>query len=59
MLCSVARCFQQLSHDVQRCYMLPIVITCCAVLLDVTKCYYIWASVVACNLVLLHAWQCC
>ena len=39
--------------------MLPRVITCCAVLLDVTKSYYMLPSVVACNLELLHDVQCC
>ena len=39
--------------------MLPRVITCCAVLLDVTKSYYMLPSVVACNLELLHAMRCC
>ena len=38
--------------------MLPRVITCCAVLLDVTKSYYIFSSVVACYLELLYAAQC-
>ena len=31
--------------------MLPIVITCCAVLLDVTKSYYMLCNVVACYIV--------
>ena len=52
--------------------MLPIVITCCAVLLDVTKSYYMPCNVVACYIVLvnfcsnvkccdvfLHDMQCC
>ena len=59
MLCSVFRCYQQLLHAVQYCYMLPRFITCCAVLLYVTKSYYILCSVVTCYLELLHDVQCC
>ena len=47
-------CYQELLHDVQCCYMLPRVITCCNVV-DVTKSYYMLSSVVACYLELLHA----
>ena len=50
MLCSVARCFQELLHAVQCSYMLPRVITCCAVLLHATKGYYMLCSVVSCYL---------
>ena len=39
--------------------MLPRVITSCAVLLDVTKSYYMLCSVVTCYLELLHAVQYC
>ena len=39
--------------------MLPRVITCCAVLLDVTETYYMLCSVVRCYQELLHAVQCC
>ena len=39
--------------------MLPRVITSCAVLLDVTKCYYMLCIVVTCYLELLHAVQYC
>ena len=39
--------------------MLPSVITSCAVLLDVTKSYYMLCSVVTCDLELLHAVQYC
>ena len=39
--------------------MLPRVITSCAVLLDVTKSYYMLCSVVPCYLELLHAVQYC
>ena len=46
-------------HVVQCCYMLPRIITCCAMLLDVTKSNYMLSSVAACNLELLHAMQCC
>ena len=59
MLCSVVTCPLELLHYVLCCYMSPRVITCCAVLLDVTKSYYMLSSVVACNLELLHAVQCC
>ena len=38
MLHSVFRCYQQLLHAMQGCYMLPRFITCYAVLLHVT-CY--------------------
>ena len=38
--------------------MLPRVITCCAVLLDVTDSYYMLCSVVRCYQELLHV-QCC
>ena len=48
MLCNVLTCYQELLHAVQCCYMLPRVITCCAVLLHVT-----------CYQDLLHAVQCC
>ena len=39
--------------------MLPRVITSCAVLLDVTKSYYMLCTVVTCYLELLHAVQYC
>ena len=39
--------------------MLPRVITCCAVLLDVTDSYYMLCSVVRCYQEILHALQCC
>ena len=39
--------------------MLPRVITSCALLLDVTKCYYMLCIVVTCYLELLHAVQYC
>ena len=48
MLCSVVTCYQELLHAVQCCYMLPRVITCCAVLSHVT-----------CYQELLHVVQCC
>ena len=59
MLYSVFRCYQQLLHAVQYCYMLPRFITCCAVLLNVTNSYYMVCSIVTCYLVLLHDVQCC
>ena len=46
-------------HAVQCCYILPRVITSCAVLFDVTKSYYMMCSVVTCYLGLLHAVQYC
>ena len=52
-------CYNVFVHDVQCCYMLPSVITCCAVLLDVTESYYMLCSVVTCYQGLLHAVQCC
>ena len=39
--------------------MLPRIITCCAVLLDVTETYFMMCSVVRWYQVLLHAVQCC
>ena len=39
--------------------MLPSVITCCAVLLDVTESYYMPCSVVTCYLKLLRGVQSC
>ena len=58
MLYSVFRCYQQLLHAVQYCYMLPRVITCCAVLLHVLS-NYMLCSVVTCYIELLHDVQCC
>ena len=58
MVYSVFRCYQQLLHAVHHCYTLPRFITCCAVLLYVTKCYYILCSVVTCYIELLHDVQC-
>ena len=52
-------CYNVFVHDVQCCYMLPSVITCCALLLDVTESYYMMCSVVTCYQELLHAVQCC
>ena len=48
MLCSVVTCYLGLLHDVQCCYMLPGVITGCALLLHVT-----------CYQELLYEVQCC
>ena len=72
MLCSVGTCYLELLHDVQCCYMLRRVITCCAVLLHVTKIitccavllhvtksYYMLRSVGTCPLELLHDVLCC
>ena len=39
--------------------MVPNVITCCALLLDVTESCYIMCSVVRCYQKLLHDVQCC
>ena len=58
MMCSVVRCYQQLLHAVQCCYMLPKVITSSAVLLHVLR-YYMLCSVVPCYIELLHDVQCC
>ena len=70
MLCSVVTCYQELLHvvqccysylellrDVLCCYMSPRVITCCAVLLHVTKITY--CPVLLHVLELLHDVQCC
>ena len=46
-------------HVVQCCYILPRVITSCAVLLDVSKSFYMLCIVVTCYLELLHAEQYC
>ena len=58
MMCSVVRCYQQLLHAVQCCYVLPRVIANCAVLLHVLS-YYMLSSVVTCYIELLHDVQCC
>ena len=55
-------CYNVFLHDVQCCYMLPSVITCCAVLLHVR--YYMMCSVVRCFMMyilcmLLHVTLCC
>ena len=59
MLHSDFKCYQQLLHAMQGCYMLPRFTTCCVVLLHVTNSYYILCSVVTCYLELLHGVQCC
>ena len=81
MLCSVVTCYIVLLNFVQQCYrlwcvldavqfcyMLPSVITCCAVLLHDVKCYlvllpdvqccYLLPRVITCGAVLLHVALC-
>ena len=52
-MCSVVRCYQELLHAVQ-CH-----VTCCIVLLHVTKSYCMLCSVVTCYIVLLNFVQPC
>ena len=58
MLCSGVKCYLDLFHVVQCCYILPRVITCSVVLLDVTESYYMLCSVVRCYQELLHVVRC-
>ena len=72
MLCGVVTCYQEILSGVQCCctwhcvvevctavLYVVMCVACCAVLVDVTKSYYMSSSVVPCNLELLHAVQCC
>ena len=59
MMCSVVRCYQQLLHAVQCCYMLHCVVEFCAAVLYVVMCSWMLCCVVTCCQVLLHAVQCC
>ena len=59
MLCSVVRCYQELLHAVQCCYMLHCVFEFCAAVLYVVMCSCMLRSVVTCYQGLLHGVQCC
>ena len=57
MLCSIVTCYQDLLHAVQCCYMLPRVITFCAVLLRLlhdVQCCSMWPRFIICCPVLLN-----
>ena len=59
MRCSAVTRWIMLLNLMQQCYMFGCVLTCCAVLLHITKSYYKLCSVVKCYQDLLHAMQCC
>ena len=59
MLCSVVRCYRELLHAVQCCYMLHCVVEFCAAVLNVVicscvvQCCYMLPRVITCCAVLL------
>ena len=59
MLCSVVRCYRELLHAVQYCYMLHCVVEFCAAMLYVVMWSCTLCSVVTRYQELLHAVQCC
>ena len=59
MLCSVVRCYQELLHAGQCCYMSHCVVEFCAAVLNVVMCSCMLCSVVTCYQELLHDVQCC
>ena len=58
MLCSVVRCYQELLHAVQCCFMLHCVGEFCAAMLNIVMCSCMLCSV-TCYQELLHAVKCC
>ena len=59
MLCSVVKCYQELLHAVQCCYMLHCVGEFCAAMLNVVMCSCMICRVVTCCVVLLNFVQLC
>ena len=59
MLCSVVRCYRELLHAVQCCYMLRCVVEFCAAVLNVVMCSWMLCSVVTCYIVLFNFVQQC
>ena len=59
MMCSVVRCYQELLHGVQCCYMLYCVVDFCAAMLYIVMCSCMLCSVVTCYIVLFNFVQQC
>ena len=57
MMCSVVRCFHELVHTVQCCYLLHCVVEFCAAVLNFVMCSCMLCSVVTCFIVLLNIVQ--
>ena len=59
MMCSVVRCFHELVHTVQCCYMLHCVVEFCAAVLNFVMCSSMLRGVVTYYIVLLNFVQQC
>ena len=59
MMCSAVRCFHEIVHTVQCCYMLHCVVEICAAVLYVLMCSWMLCSVVTCYEEILLAVHCC